>query len=152
METALGKGIGSRLWPLRAEHKLAYTVDARLTQMRCSDMLELYLKTDNEKRAEAEQALNQVITELYENGLSDGLSGLVGLISGGQRDEYDYHKMIFDEDFLRGILTQIGFSEVRLWDWRTTEHANIDDFSQAYIPHMDKEHGKLMSLNIEAVK
>jgi predicted SAM-dependent methyltransferase len=88
----------------------------------------------------------------YENGLSDGLSGLVGLISGGQRDEYDYHKMIFDEDFLRGILTQIGFSEVRLWDWRTTEHANIDDFSQAYIPHMDKEHGKLMSLNIEAVK
>ncbi len=88
----------------------------------------------------------------YENGLADGLSGLVGLIIGGQRDEYDYHKMIFDEDFLRRVLTRIGFSEVRLWDWRTTEHANVDDFSQAYIPHLDKEKGKLMSLNIEAVK
>ena len=33
----------------------------------------------------------------YEQGLVDGLSGLMGLISGGQRDEFDYHKMIFDE-------------------------------------------------------
>jgi len=88
----------------------------------------------------------------YENGLADGLSGLVGLIIGGQRNEHDYHKMIFDESFLRSILLTIGFREVRLWDWRTTEHSHIDDFSQAYIPHLDKEHGKLMSLNIEAVK
>jgi len=88
----------------------------------------------------------------YENGLADGLSGLVGLIIGGQRNEHDYHKMIFDENFLRSVLLSIGFREVRLWDWRMTEHAHIDDFSQAYIPHLDKEHGKLMSLNIEAVK
>lgn len=88
----------------------------------------------------------------YESGLADGLSGLVGLIVGGQRNEHDFHKMVFDEDFLRRELLDTGFREVRRWDWRATEHADIDDFSQAYIPHLNKENGKLMSLNLEAVK
>lgn len=88
----------------------------------------------------------------YESGLADGLSGLIGLIVGGQRDFYDYHKMIFDEDFLRRDLLEIGFREVRRWDWRETEHTDIDDYSQAYIPHLRKENGRLMSLNLEAVK
>jgi predicted SAM-dependent methyltransferase len=88
----------------------------------------------------------------YEQGLKDGLTGLVGLIVGGQRDEYDFHKMIFDEPFLTKALLETGFSEVRRWDWRTTEHAEIDDYSQAYLPHLDKEAGRLMSLNLEAVK
>lgn len=88
----------------------------------------------------------------YENGLADGLSGLVGLIIGGQRNVHDFHKMIFDEDFLRRNLLDTGFREVRRWDWHTTEHADVDDYSQAHIPHLDKENGKLMSLNIEGVK
>ena len=45
-----------------------------------------------------------------------------------------------------------GFSEVRPWDWRTTEHGALDDYSQAYLPHLDKENGMLVSLNLEAVK
>lgn len=88
----------------------------------------------------------------YEEGLKDGLSGLIGLISGGQRDAYDYHKMIYDEPLLTELLRQAGFQEVRWWDWRETEHTHIDDYSQAYLPHMDKENGRLMSLNLEAVK
>ena len=88
----------------------------------------------------------------YERGLEDGLSGLVGLIAGGQRDDYDFHKMIFDEDLLTRLLHEAGFATVRRWDWRHTEHAAIDDFSQAHLPHMDKEKGLLMSLNLEGVK
>jgi len=88
----------------------------------------------------------------YESGLVDGLSGLVGLLVGGQRDNNDYHKMIFDEAFLRRELLNTGFNEVRHWDWRNTEHAGVDDYSQAYIPHMRKDDGRLMSLNLEAVK
>ena len=88
----------------------------------------------------------------YEKGLEDGLSGLIGLISGGQRDEFDFHKMIFDEPFLTVALQRVGFKSTRHWDWRDTDHVEFDDFSQAYIPHMDKETGRLMSLNLEAIK
>jgi len=88
----------------------------------------------------------------YERGLENGLSGLVGLIVGGQRHEYDYHKMIFDEEYLCRDLLRTGFREARRWDWRDTEHARFDDYSQAYLPHLHKDTGKLMSLNIEAVK
>lgn len=88
----------------------------------------------------------------YECGLVDGLTGLVGLVAGGQRNSYDFHKMIFDEEFLSRELWELGFREVRHWDWQTTEHRNVDDYSQAYLPHLDKENGRLMSLNIEAVK
>lgn len=87
-----------------------------------------------------------------EEGLQDGLTGLIGLVCGGQRNKYDFHKMIFDEPFLSKLLLSVGFKEVRRWDWRLTEHAEIDDYSQAYLPHMDKENGCLMSLNLESVK
>ena len=86
----------------------------------------------------------------YESGLVDGLSGLVGLIVGGQRDAYDFHKMVFDEPFLRRELESVGFTRVRRWDWRNTEHTTVDDYSQAYIPHLEKQNGRLMSLNLEA--
>lgn len=93
------------------------------------------------------------VVDLYEQeGLQDGKSGLVGLICGGQRDEYDFHKVIFDEPFLAYLLTKTGFTNIRRWNWRETEHAHIDDFSQCYLPHMDKQNGRLMSLNLEAIK
>ncbi len=88
----------------------------------------------------------------YEEGLKDGLTGLIGLVSGGQRDSHDYHYMIFDEPLLTGLLHDAGFRKVHRWDWRETEHSHIDDYSQAYLPHLDKENGRLMSLNLEAVK
>jgi len=49
-------------------------------------------------------------------------------------------------------LETIGFKNVKRYDWHETEHSHIDDFSQCYLPHMDKENGKLMSLNVEATK
>lgn len=88
----------------------------------------------------------------YESGLTDRLSGLLGLLMGGQRDGNDFHKMVFDEPSLRLDLLEAGFAEVRRWDWRETEHAAVDDYSQAHIPHLRKDDGRLMSLNLEAVK
>lgn len=93
------------------------------------------------------------VVEMYEHeGLRDGKSGLVGLICGGQRNEFDFHKIVFDEPFLSYLLTKTGFRDIHRWNWRNTEHAQIDDFSQSYLPHMDKQNGRLMSLNLEAVK
>ncbi len=93
------------------------------------------------------------VVETYRTlGLEDGRNGLVGLVCGGQRTPYDYHKVIFDKPYLTRLLHEAGFAVVRRWDWRTTDHADVDDYSQAYLPHLDKEHGRLMSLNLEAEK
>ena len=80
------------------------------------------------------------------------LPELMGLLYGGQNMTLNSHTIIFDEAYLTSLLIKAGFSAVAQWDWRLTEHSEHDDFSQSYLPHMDKENGMLMSLNIEAVK
>jgi predicted SAM-dependent methyltransferase len=71
---------------------------------------------------------------------------------GSQRHPYDYHKNGWDFQKLKEDLTVVGFKDIARYDWKDTEHFYIDDYSQSYYPHMDKEDGKLMSLNVEAVK
>lgn len=83
---------------------------------------------------------------------SRNLNSVIGLLYGGQRNEYDYHKVVFNFDTLSNLLEMAGFSNVRRYDWRETEHFDVDDYSQAYLPHLEKETGLLMSLNVEATK
>ena len=64
----------------------------------------------------------------------------------------DMEAHFWDFDKLKKDLEKAGFTNVKRYDWRKTEHHYIDDYSQAYCPHMDKENGKLMSLNVEATK
>jgi predicted SAM-dependent methyltransferase len=61
-----------------------------------------------------------------------------------------YHKTVYDERSLASLLTESGFERPQRWDWRSTEHSEIDDHSQAYFPHMQKDNGILVSLNIQA--
>ena len=63
-----------------------------------------------------------------------------------------YHKTTYDQASLSSLLLECGYQNPRRWDWRTTEHANVDVHSQAYFPHMQKQTGILVSLNIEANK
>lgn len=80
------------------------------------------------------------------------LDELIGLLYGGQNHPKNNHFITFDAETLRRDLVKAGFSEIRYWDWQETEHTEFDDYSQCYLPHMDKESGQLMSLNMEAVK
>jgi len=80
------------------------------------------------------------------------LINVYGLLMGGQQYEYNYHKSVFDYESLNDILFFSGFENVRRYDWRDTIHKDYDDYSQSYLPHMDKKNGTLMSLNIEAIK
>lgn len=79
---------------------------------------------------------------------------LLGLVVGGQKNGYDRHGMIFDFELLKSGLKEAGFTNIRKYDWRDTElgRLRIDDYSQAYLPHMDKENGQLMMLNVIAEK
>jgi len=79
------------------------------------------------------------------------LNPIMGLLYGGQDYDENYHYVTFDFDSLNKDLSNIGFKTIKEYDYETTDHSYIDDFSKAYLPHMDKN-GILMSLNIEAIK
>lgn len=84
--------------------------------------------------------------------IAGNLKELLGLLIGGQKDDFDWHGMIFDFATLCAGLKDAGFVDVKRYDWRETElgKLGIDDYSQAYLPHMDKVNGQLMMLNVEA--
>ena len=63
-----------------------------------------------------------------------------------------YHKTVYDFASLSELLTSAGFENTSCYDWRDTIHKDYDDHSQAYIPHMDKVNGRLISLNVETQK
>ena len=84
-------------------------------------------------------------------------------MKGGETGKIIYHKTVYDFNDLKKNLEEVGFKNVRRYDWRTTEpHDKIDDHSQSYLPHenfvstpekpFDKETGYLMSLNVETDK
>jgi hypothetical protein len=82
------------------------------------------------------------------------MDDFVGLLYGKMPmgDETIYHKTVYDFRSLKKVLESIGMREVNHYDWRDTEHSEFDDHSQAYLPHMDKDNGTLMSLNVECKK
>ena len=91
------------------------------------------------------------LCDVYQ-GHGNKLELVIGALFGRQDYLYNIHYNVFDYPTLSRTLEEVGFGQVRRYDWRETEHAAIDDYSQAYIPHMDKENGTQISLNIECVK
>jgi predicted SAM-dependent methyltransferase len=73
-------------------------------------------------------------------------------VDQGEPKQVIYHRTVYDFSALRAVLETVGFKNIHRYDWRQTIHKDHDDYSQAYIPHMDKENGRLISLNVEASK
>tara|TARA_B000000609_G_C24118358_1_gene318086 strand:- start:349 stop:900 length:552 start_codon:yes stop_codon:yes gene_type:complete len=88
------------------------------------------------------------ICEIYQT--HKDISLIEGPVVGGQTNIYNFHYTVFDFKKIKNLLKNAGFSNIRRYDWRNTSHKLVDDYSQAYIPHMDKTNGKLISLNVEA--
>ena len=95
----------------------------------------------------------EAMSRLYSKG-DIKLEQILGPMYGKMKmcESSIYHKTVYDFESLRSLLEEIGFTDVKRYNWRETEHSDFDDHSQAYIPHMDKENGTLISLNIEATK
>lgn len=97
------------------------------------------------------------LVKVYEKtqDLNNILGPLYGRMTVEKKDaapQVTYHKTVYDFDSLKKLLEENGFCDVQRYDWRKTLHKDYDDFSQAYFPHMDKEQGLLISLNVEAKK
>lgn len=80
------------------------------------------------------------------------LGPLYGKWEGKNNQDVVYHRTVYDFKSLHLVLEKANFNNISQYDWKNTEHANIDDYSQSYIPHMDKGNGILISLNVEAYK
>lgn len=76
---------------------------------------------------------------------------ILGLLYGGQDYEYNFHHIVFSLDSISKVLVECGFKDISRYNWQDFLPDGYDDFSRAYIPHMDF-HGRLMSLNVIAKK
>jgi predicted SAM-dependent methyltransferase len=96
------------------------------------------------------------LIQLYNqtNNINKILGPLFGRmeIDTGQNLKIIYHRTVYDFNSLKELLERCGFNSIRRYDWKQTIHKDYDDHSQAYFPHMDKENGLLLSLNVEANK
>jgi predicted SAM-dependent methyltransferase len=63
-----------------------------------------------------------------------------------------YHKICYDKKSLTILLRKCGFRKIKYWNYKKVEHGIFDDHSQAFLPHMDKKNGTLISLNLQCVK
>ena len=95
----------------------------------------------------------RAMAELYASGKFN-LKHFLGPIYGTMVMDKDFihHKTGYDFETLKEALEIAGFKNVHRYNWKKTEHAYFDDHSQAYLPHMDKSNGTLISLNVEATK
>lgn len=80
------------------------------------------------------------------------LRELIGLLHARQDYPTNVRKVSWDWKTITEDLKSVGFTTIRPWNWRYTEHTDVDDCSKAYLPHMDFANGNLMSLNCEGVK
>jgi len=92
----------------------------------------------------------EAVAEYYSKNRN--LEDVLGLLFGGQDYEQNFHYCCWDFKKMQIDLMGAGFKNVKRYEWRQTDHSHFDDYSQAYLPHMEKETGKLMSLNVEAIK
>jgi predicted SAM-dependent methyltransferase len=92
------------------------------------------------------------LISLYNKGCA--FATIVGPLYGRWDTNFG-HKTIYTSKSLQALLISSGFDNIIEWDWRTVftgELQGYDDYSKAYIPHMDFEKGTLISLNVEARK
>ena len=90
------------------------------------------------------------IVEYYRE--AKDLSKLQGLLYGGQTYDYNFHHIAFDLKLLSFFLEAAGYRNIEHYNWKDFLPEDYDDYSRAYLPHMDFENGKLMSLNIKCIK
>ena len=95
----------------------------------------------------------ETMAKLYVGGeysLDSFLGPIFGQMIMGNKTIY--HRTVYDFVSLKSILEKNGFEGVKRYNWRETDHSYYDDHSQAYLPHMAKNNGTLISLNVEAIK
>jgi predicted SAM-dependent methyltransferase len=90
------------------------------------------------------------ITKIYQTNLDHfqipGHQPWIALIYGGQKDQYDFHKTGFNYCWLKFILNEVGFVDVKRYE-------NEPHFIEGVIDNsIAKSFGEYISLNVVAIK
>lgn len=97
----------------------------------------------------------KIIQVYLDSGRNLNSRGILGPLFGRwflkTESKHIYQKTCYDFESLRGTLLESGFSSVRKYDWQDFLPEGYDDYSKAYIPHMDTS-GILLCLNVECEK
>ena len=88
---------------------------------------------------------------LESTGILGPLFGRWPIINGNGEEKTIYQRTCYDFKSLKRLLEDNGFSAVQTYEWRDFLPPHYDDYSRAYIPHMD-ETGLLLALNVECKK
>ncbi len=89
-----------------------------------------------------------VMVRMY--GENEDVRDVVRPLLGGQGYEHNFHYAIFDEKYLKTILLEAGFKEVRKWDPKSAEYYSFDDWASKSMSVNSKDYP--ISLNLEAIK
>ena len=96
----------------------------------------------------------EAIVEVYQKNKDvDGI-GILGPLYGKwqiNNKSYVYHKTVYDFASLKNMLKNVGFREVKKYNAFDFLPEGYDDYSLAYVPHMDRD-GIQMHLNVECIK
>lgn len=92
--------------------------------------------------------LDKIIEIYFAEGKD--IRSIIGPLMGGQDHIYNFHKSVFNEEYLKEILLLVGFRDVRKWKPEEVELHSFEDWANRPIRRGTKEYP--ISLNIEAVK
>ena len=81
-------------------------------------------------------------------GILGPIFGRWPILDSNGNDVVLYHKTVYDEKSLTRVLSSAGFCDIKRYDCWEFLPDNFDDYSKAYIPHMDRN-GIQICLNIE---
>ena len=96
----------------------------------------------------------RAIVEVYLKYKDISSRGILGPLYGkwkSDKGDYFYHKTAYDLKSLSDLLTRNGFHNIEIFNPFEIFGDSFDDYSLAYIPHMDPN-GILISLNLQSSK
>tara|TARA_Y100000310_G_C20677803_1_gene814097 strand:- start:888 stop:1457 length:570 start_codon:yes stop_codon:yes gene_type:complete len=85
--------------------------------------------------------------DVDKRGILGPLFGKWPIVNASDKDMILYHKTVYDFKSLVRMLSDAGFYDIKNYDCWKFLPEDFDDYSKAYMPHMDKN-GIQMCLNI----
>lgn len=88
------------------------------------------------------------IVKMYKE--RNSIEDIIAPLMGGQGYPENFHYNVFDESYLKELLLESGFKEVKKWNPENASYHNFNDWSKRKFSLYEKEWS--ISLNLEAIK